>query len=120
MKSRHKIHNLAYGIKIQEYNNGSYAYWIEDRSYWRNIPAELGKVLVKALRKKEWILISEALPNNDRLVNILFSNGEVSSGEYYRDGWYDCSIEEYVDESHLGGNVIAWMELPKGNAQDDK
>lgn len=55
MKSRHKIHNLAHGIKIQEYNNGSYAYWIEDSSYWRNIPAELGKVLVKALRKKQTI-----------------------------------------------------------------
>ena len=50
--SRHKIHNLAHGIKIQEYNNGSYAYWIEDRSYWKNIPAELGKVLVKELKPK--------------------------------------------------------------------
>lgn len=42
----HKIHELPNGIKIQEYNNGSYGFWLEGKG-WRNIPKQLGETLVK-------------------------------------------------------------------------
>lgn len=42
----HIVHELAEGIKIQQYNNGSYGYFVEGKG-WRNIPKDLGEVLVK-------------------------------------------------------------------------
>ena len=44
----HIVHKLAGGIKIQQYNNGSYGYFLEGKG-WRNIPKQLGKDLVEEL-----------------------------------------------------------------------
>lgn len=43
---KHKIHELPNGIKIQQYNNGSYGFYVEGHG-WRNIPKQLGESLVK-------------------------------------------------------------------------
>ena len=42
--SKHIIHKVG-DIKIQAYNNGSYAY-ISDQGILRNIPSELGKKIL--------------------------------------------------------------------------
>ena len=39
---KHTIGNII----IQEYSNGSWAYWLDGKG-WRNIPKELGQKLVK-------------------------------------------------------------------------
>ena len=43
--AKHKIHKLKSGVKIQQYNNGSFAYY--NGKGWRNIPSELAIVLIE-------------------------------------------------------------------------
>lgn len=43
MKKTHKVG----GITIQEYGNGSYAYFQEAKRNWTNIPSELAKKIIK-------------------------------------------------------------------------
>ena len=45
-----KEHKLKGNILIQEYGNGSYAYFDTDVNRWRNIPASLAKNLIQQLR----------------------------------------------------------------------
>jgi hypothetical protein len=42
---------LQHGINIQEYTNGSYAYFHSEYSAWQNIPSELAKNLIKNLKR---------------------------------------------------------------------
>lgn len=65
----HKVHELAEGIKIQQYNNGSYGYFVEGKG-WRNIPKTLGEVLVKKFSISH---VSDAFPWDDEQV-ICFVN----------------------------------------------
>ena len=47
--SNHKKHKIG-DILIQEYNNGSFAYYLDGHG-WRNIPSELGKKIIKQVKR---------------------------------------------------------------------
>lgn len=92
----------------------------EDMCNWNmKYAQELDNFIDHLEKENEWISVGKRLPELENLVNILFYNNEVSSGKYYKKGgWYDCSIEEYVNQSELKDNVIGWKPLPKPPVND--
>ena len=56
-----------------------------------------------------WISISKKLPPIQENVLICFSYGNIITGYYFDNEWYDCNYDDKLNQE----NIVAWQSLPE-------